>query len=73
MRNVRITKISDSYLPRYPINIFVGFIYEGYAPHELTINEIFIVGIFHTSRVQKINEDGTFETQNSIYKLEELS
>lgn len=70
---VRITKIKDSRFDgKHPNGINVGYVKEGEELYPLEIDESYYVGSLITSRVTKINEDGTFETLNSIYKREEI-
>ena len=72
---VKLTKLSEAPDPEFPNNIPTGEVRIG-----LTMNppeEGVPFGVIHsmskyfrTSPVVKVNDDGTFETVNSIYKLE---
>lgn len=71
MKKMRITRISTSENPKFRGHVPDNFTYAGYVINEPKIGERFELGDYHTSIVQKINGDGTFETMNSIYKLED--
>ena len=81
MKTVTITKIAEKEDAEVPNNIFVGYSKSGIMLNEPNVGDVFIlfakfkttvVPIWHTSTVKKILADGTFETLNSRYKLEEV-
>ena len=77
-KRVRLTKTSAiKFGDEHPNGINPGYVKEGYAISDLEIGDSFIVAcnykLFYTSTVQKIDEQAmTFETENSVYKLEIL-
>ena len=72
---IKVTKIK-SILENHPIEN--GFEYIGFhvddpiVGHELYVKHLTDDSYFRTSRVKKVNNDGTFETKNSIYKIEKV-
>lgn len=69
----RITKLSNCENPRNPNNIEDGFTTTGFMNSYPEEGEFFYLGNFRSSGVKKILNLTTFETQNSIYKLEEIN
>jgi hypothetical protein len=69
---VKITKLSNCESPRNPDNIENGFTTTGFMYDYPKEGDFFYLGNFRSSRVKKILNLTTFETQNSIYKLEEI-
>lgn len=85
---IKLTKLSEAPDPLHPNNIKkgecrIGFIYEGQKP---TVGKSFVLHSviekngtpvhpghwFYTSEVMEIIDDNTFQTLNSIYKIEWL-
>lgn len=69
---IRLTKIKDlRFDGNHPNNINEGYVKEGEMLKPLTIGERFYVGMwFSTSPVVKTNNDNTFETENSLYRID---
>lgn len=73
--NVKVFKIEDSVFDgKHPKDINAGYERIGKAMGEVVEGEPFYIqtnrGLFHTSRVTVVNDDNTFNTLNSVYKLE---
>ena len=76
-KKVKVTKLKNELEGEHPNGVNEGYEKTGIALNELIVGECFYVqkgmrGYFRSSIVTKINDDGTFNTQNSIYKLEML-
>jgi hypothetical protein len=76
-KTVRVTKLQGigEYGDNHPNKINAGYIKEGIAINDLEVGNYLMVATnykyFSTSTIKKINEaEMTFETENSIYKLE---
>ncbi len=72
---LKLTKLEDlKFNGNHPNGINTGRTQIGYEVYPLEIGKRYTVASFNaylsTSFVTKINTDGTFETENSIYKLE---
>ncbi len=71
---VRLIKIKESSNPLHPNNIEEGRVEIGFMNDEPEIGKPFLITNgrrwFRTSTVQKIIDDNTFETLNSVYKIE---
>jgi len=77
-KKVKLTKLKDTkFEGAHPYGIDEGYEKIGIAINELEVGQFFYVqkGMrqFRSSPVTKINDDGTFNTQNSLYKIEILS
>lgn len=77
MKKVRITKLTDDIFKQigenHPNGIFEGYVKEGELIEPLTVDQAFWVGPYwRTSTVIQINDDNTFKTKNSTYKIEYL-
>jgi hypothetical protein len=72
---VILTKLTDNTFDgNHPNGIYEGHIEKGIEHFPPTIGERYRVGMFFsTSPVKKINNDGTFNTIYSTYKLEYLN
>lgn len=75
MIKAKLKKLSESLDPLHPGNIEVGREFEGEFFVPPAVGECFYLygdkGV-RTSVVQKVLDETTFETYNSIYKLEVL-
>jgi hypothetical protein len=76
-KKVRLTKVDDTkFNGQHPNGINTGSERVGMAFGNLEVDNAFYMaterGMFHTSRVTKINDDMTFNTLNSVYKVEVL-
>jgi len=70
----RLTKLKDNkFEGRHPNDIFEGYIKEGLLMLQPEIGKVCQIQNFRTSTITKINDDLTFETLNSTYKLELIS
>jgi len=73
---IKITKLEESKNPLHPNNIAVGFekiLDLGMFKCYPEVGERFpLMSWWSTSLVQKIIDDNTFETYNSIYRWEEV-
>lgn len=72
---VKVFKLDDKVFNRkHPNDINQGYEQIGKAMGEVVEGEAFYIqtdrGLFHTSRVTKVIDDNTFDTLNSVYKLE---
>lgn len=69
---IRLTKIKDlRFNGNHPNDINEGYVKEGEMLKPLTIGKRFYVGMwFSTSPVVKTNNDNTFETENSLYRID---
>ena len=81
MRKVRITKIGEPPIPAYmgeygtkthPNGITNGYTRDGFEPYLPQVGFAYQCGSLITTEILKINDDDTFETKNSIYRLEIL-
>lgn len=77
-QKVRLIKLIDTRFDgNHPNGINVDYTKEGYEVHPLELGETYKIvndtSWFRTSTVVEINDDGTFHTENSVYKLEKLS
>lgn len=76
-KKVKITKVTDTKFDgKHPNGIVAGSERIGTVLHDLVIGESFYMttdrGGFLTSTVTSINDDMTFNTKNSVYKIELL-
>ena len=78
-KQVKLTKLEDTKFDgNHPNKMFVGIERTGIQTDELVIGRPFIIygtklgNGFCTSHVTKINDDNTFNTENSLYKIEIL-
>lgn len=71
-KTVKLTKLKDNrFNTRHPNGINEGYVKEGIMVALPKIGERFYVNDFSTSLVlSEIDENGIFETINSVYKLE---
>ncbi len=75
-KTVKLTKLDDTkFNGQHPNGINTGSVRTGKAGR-LQVDLVFYMltdrGLFHTSTVTKINNDMTFNTLNSVYKVEVL-
>jgi len=76
-KKVKITKVTDTKFDgKHPMGIFAGSERIGTVLHNLVTGACFYMatdkGGFRTSPVTSINDDMTFNTENSVYKIELL-
>lgn len=74
---VKLTKLEDMvFSGNHKNNINTGYEREGRSYNNIEVNESFAIitdrGVMMTSMVTKVNDDMTFNTMNSIYKVEVL-
>lgn len=76
--NIKITKLSEAPNPHKPNHIETGYSRTGQFNKSPKVGERFYVGgdrltnLWSTSAVQRIIDDNTFETYNSVYRWEFL-
>ena len=74
---VKLTKLEDTaFKGKHPMGINTGYEREGRSYDDIKVNESFAIitdrGYLKTSKVTKVNDDMTFNTLNSVYKVEVL-
>jgi hypothetical protein len=71
MKKATLTKIKDlQFSGEHPNGIDEGYTTTGILFIEPVVGKHCVVGDLRTTKVVKIIDKNTFETQNSIYKLE---
>lgn len=73
MKTVRLTKLKDlRFEGDHSNGIHEGFVCDGILYAAPEVDCICVVGGCHTSLVTKVIDRNTFETENSLYKIEYL-
>ena len=71
---VRLIKLKESKNPKHPNNIEEGRVETGFMSSGPEVGKCFVISnastYFKTSVVKKIIDENTFETMNSVYKIE---
>jgi uncharacterized protein DUF1653 len=72
-KRIKVTKLTDTrFSGKHPKGINTGYVREGIAFNDVEKDDCLVVEGFRTSTIIKVNEDNTFNTLNSVYKVEFL-
>jgi hypothetical protein len=74
-KSVTLTKVEDTkFEGLHPNGIGAGYVKTGAAVNDVEVGNVFMVssgmGVMRTSLVVGVNDDMTFNTENSVYKIE---
>lgn len=79
-KTITVTKKTDCVFDgNHPNGIVEGYSKTGKALNDLTVGSSLVItyndgyGMFMTSTVMKINDDMTFETENSVYVINSIA